>query len=116
MFTRVSSWPLRSRATSVFSKVAGAGLSAIFSTSSRCSLMPSSSAGLKSSSRILSNGGAWNGRELAVKKGLVRAAALVPAAGVFSPADADVAKMPTSAAAPTMLRVRVRSITGVLPS
>ena len=43
--TRSSNWPERSSATSVFSKVGGAGLLAIASTSSICCAMPASIAG-----------------------------------------------------------------------
>jgi hypothetical protein len=45
VLARVSSWPERSSATMVFSKVGAALLLAIAATSWRCSAMPASSAG-----------------------------------------------------------------------
>ncbi len=49
--------PARSSAASVFSKVAGAGLPAMRSTSARFSAMAASSAGWKCSTRTRSKGG-----------------------------------------------------------
>ena len=55
--TRVSSLPVRSIATIVFSNVGAVELCASAWTSLRCSTMPASNAGVKSASLILSNGG-----------------------------------------------------------
>src|SRR3546814_16016293 len=44
--------------------------------------MPSANAGRKSASSILSNGGAWNGRVLAVSKGVSAAAGVTAASAV----------------------------------
>src|SRR3546814_6276995 len=44
--------------------------------------MPSSNAGRKAASSILSNGGAWNGRVLAVSKGFSAAAGVTSASAV----------------------------------
>src|SRR5690606_36621274 len=73
-------------ASMVFSKVAGSGLSAILRISARCCCMPSSKAGMKSLSWILSNGGAWNGRVLAVSRGFSAAGVTSAGASVFGSA------------------------------
>ena len=75
--TRLNSWPLFSRATSVLSKVGAWRLSAIFCTSSNCCFMPASRAGMKSAFFILSNAGAWYGRLLADRNGLSDASLFV---------------------------------------
>ena len=55
--TRRSTSPERSRATSVFSNVGGAGSAAIASTSARWRAMPSTNAGRKCSSRMAEKSG-----------------------------------------------------------
>ena len=62
--------PDRSRATIVFSNVAGPGSAVIASTSARCSAMPAVNAGMKCSSRIASKSGNPNGSGLGARNGL----------------------------------------------
>jgi len=68
-FARLSSTPDFSIATMVFSKVGSSAALAIASISAICCFMPSSIAGWKSASTILSNGGAWKGSVLWVSRG-----------------------------------------------
>jgi hypothetical protein len=89
--TRRSSWPPRSSATTVFSKVAGFGLLAIAATSFSSCSMPALKAGAKCSLRILSKAGYCSGKVLVLKKGFAASGAAGAALAMLPKASAMLA-------------------------